>query len=89
MPPASLKGDKMNCDTHPEKAATYWRKGFTKGNHKIYMCRSCSVNDAHIGLAVYELEPPAEHCEICGVRTGGGMCTTCSDLKDKELSGER
>lgn len=80
----------MNCTFHSDKSATHWRTGLAQSNVRLYMCTSCT-NDARdiLGLKVHELEPPSEHCPVCLTHTGGGMCTFCSDLRDKELSGER
>jgi hypothetical protein len=76
----------MNCDLHPEKKATHWRKGLAQSAIRIYMCLSCANNARDIiGLKTYEMEPPSEHCPDCDTHTGGGRCGFCDDLRDKEL----
>jgi recombinational DNA repair protein RecR len=75
----------MNCTFHSDKAATHWREGVSK--QRLYMCRDCAgTAENNLDVEVHELEPPSEHCEVCGVHTGGGRCTFCDDLRDKELS---
>ena len=74
----------MNCTFHSDEPATHWREGVSK--QRLYMGRDCAhTAEDNLGVKIHELEPPAEHCE-CGARTGGGMCITCSDLEQKELS---
>lgn len=78
----------MNCTFHSNELATHWRKGIANKNTRLYLCRACTGSSKdQLGLKVYELEPPSEHCPGCGSRTGGGMCVHCSDLEQKELGG--
>lgn len=76
----------MNCYTHPDYSAIYWRKGLCNPNLKIYMCLSCGNEARDIsGLKIHKIEhDDSEHCE-CGSRTGGGRCITCEELRNKEF----